>query len=337
MVVVPTHDHASTLPLAVRSALEQTVADLDVVVIGDGVGDDTRGVMAELCRADGRVRFVDRTKGSGRNEAARHEVVSAASAPAVTYLGDDDLLLPGHVETMLGLLAEHDFAHPFPIVIGVDGDLVAYPTDLSDERCVAWHRYPNRNTVSLTGAAHKMELYRRLPAGWRPAPPGRWSDHFMWEQIFSVPGVRLVTGRRATTIKQPADARPGMNATARRAELVRWWERMHEPGFVEWWDAAVDDAVWRVAVGRYRDSFDLADALQREEERRRAAELSIAATEQSIAAKDADHVRIVAERDALQQRLCLIEGTRTWRVRELLIRTPVVRRLMTGRRSGWNA
>jgi len=248
MVVIPTHDHASTLDLAVASALEQTVADLDIVVVGDGVGDDTRAVMDGLCRADARVRFVDRPKGASRNEVARHEVVAAAAAPVVTYLGDDDLFLPDHVETMIGLLAEHDFAHPFPIFVGRDGELMARPTDLSDPRCVAWHLHPQRNTVSLTGAAHTTALYRRLPWGWRPAPPNRWSDHFMWGQIFSVPGVRLATGQRATTIKPPADMRRGMSAAARRNELAGWWARLHEPGFAVWWDDAVDRAVRRVAV-----------------------------------------------------------------------------------------
>lgn len=272
MVVVPTHDHASTLPLAVRSALEQTVPDLDVVVIGDGVGDDTRAAVADLCRADRRVRFVDRPKSMGRNEAARHEIVGAATAPIVTYLGDDDLFLPHHVETMAALLADHDFAHPFPIFIGSDGHLIARPTDLSDPRCVAWHLHPRRNAISLTGAAHTTALYQRLPAGWRPAPPARWSDHYMWEQIFCVPDVRLVTSRLATTIKPPASMRVALSAEQRRSELARWWDRMHEPGFAAWWDDAVDSAVRRVAVDAFRDGFDLSDALEAERARWRIAE-----------------------------------------------------------------
>jgi len=267
MVVIPTHDHASTLGLSVASALEQTIPDLDIVVLGDGVGDDTRAVMTDLCRTDSRVRFVDRPKGEGRNEVLRHEVVSAATAPVVTYLGDDDLFLPTHVETMLGLLADHDFAHPFPVFVGADGALMARPTDLSDERCVRWHLHPRRNTISLTGAAHTMDLYRRLPAGWRPAPPDRWSDHFMWEQIFSLPGVRLATSPDATTIKPPADMRVGMSAAARRDELARWWARMHEPGFTAWWDGVVEVALRRAAVDAYRDIFDLVETVERERAR----------------------------------------------------------------------
>ena len=36
-VLIPTHDHWATLPLAVNSALGQTVEDVEVIIIGDGV------------------------------------------------------------------------------------------------------------------------------------------------------------------------------------------------------------------------------------------------------------------------------------------------------------
>ena len=51
-VIVPTHDHAATLPFSIGSITAQTVADLDIVIIGDGVGDDTRDAVADLRRDD---------------------------------------------------------------------------------------------------------------------------------------------------------------------------------------------------------------------------------------------------------------------------------------------
>jgi hypothetical protein len=94
----------------------------------------------------------------------------------------------------------------------------------------------------------------------------------MWEQIFSLPGVRLATSPNATTIKPPADMRAGMSAAARRDELTRWWARMHEPGFTVWWDDAVQVALRRVAVDAYRDIFDLVETVERERARQTTAE-----------------------------------------------------------------
>jgi glycosyltransferase involved in cell wall biosynthesis len=55
LVVVPTHDHPWALDLSVESALAQTVENLDIVVIGDGVVDETRDVVARLMERDDRI------------------------------------------------------------------------------------------------------------------------------------------------------------------------------------------------------------------------------------------------------------------------------------------
>ena len=261
LVVVPTHDHATTLSSAVHSALEQSVADLTVVIIGDGVGDDTREVANELCRTDDRVSFLDRTKTLSRNEAARHEVVSASTAPVITYLGDDDLFLPDHVETMQSLLVEHDFAHPYPVFIERTRGMVVVPTDLSQPDCVQWHLVDGCNAIALTGATHTRELYRRLPFGWRPPPPGHWSDHYMWRQIFAVPGVRLVTCPRSTTIKLPAVDRPSMTPQDRRDEIESWSDRSRATDFRVQWDREVESAIRGVATERFLRADELARKL----------------------------------------------------------------------------
>ena len=115
----------------------------------------------------GASRSTTGPKAPGRNEPARHAVVSASPSPLVTYIGDDDLFLPHHLESMQGLLVDHDFAHPAPVFVQASGELLAMPTDLADPRCVEWHLHPGHNAVSLTGAAHTRDLYRRLPFGWR--------------------------------------------------------------------------------------------------------------------------------------------------------------------------
>ena len=204
-VIVPTHDHATTIEYSIRSVLEQTVPDLAVVVIGDGVGDDTRDVVHSIQGEDSRVSFLDRPKAPRHGEILRHEVLQSVTSPFIAYHGDDDLLLPNHLETMIALLADADFAHPLPILVEASGDLVHLPTDLSMEECRAWHvASPPRNAVSLTGVAHTLESYRRLPHGWRTTPPGQWTDHYMWQQFLGIPDLTAVTSRKATAVKLAA-------------------------------------------------------------------------------------------------------------------------------------
>jgi glycosyltransferase involved in cell wall biosynthesis len=54
-VVVPTYNRAAGCLRAVRSALTQTHADVEVIVIDDGSRDDTSEMLAGL---DERVRYV---------------------------------------------------------------------------------------------------------------------------------------------------------------------------------------------------------------------------------------------------------------------------------------
>ena len=91
----PTHDHGRLLFSAARCALDQTVADLELFIVGDGVPDVTREVVAEL--DDERVRFFDNPKAPSRGEVLRRAALAEAGGEIVCYLADDDLWMPHHV------------------------------------------------------------------------------------------------------------------------------------------------------------------------------------------------------------------------------------------------
>lgn len=261
IIVLPTHDHPSTLGLAIRSVLAQTTPDFELVVVGDGVGEDTRDVMADMLRLDERIRFEDRPKGQRHGEVYRHEILNASDAEYVAYQGDDDLWAPDHLATMLALIEGRDFVHPLPVRI-VDGAVQYVPTDLARPECIAWHLQPTRrNAVDLTGVLHTMESYRRLPHGWRAAPPDRWTDHYMWEQYFALEGFTAATGTRPTTVKFGDVGRD----PARRAEVERllreWWDAMQRPDFATRYADLVAVAAREAAIAATLERAKFADAV----------------------------------------------------------------------------
>jgi hypothetical protein len=246
-ILIPTFRHAALLPYALRSALEQDGASVEVFVIGDGVEDDTRAAV-EPFRADERVRFFDVPKGQRHGERHRHEALQHASGGIVSYLSDDDLLLPGHVRDMLRLLEEADFAHSAPFVVHEEGRLWFHPIDVARPEFQALLLRGGWNAIVLSGAAHTLDAYLRLPHGWRPAPAGIWTDLYMWQQFLRLPGFRGRTSHRLTHLHFPDNRRKGWSVEARVGELESWWERVRAPGFEQDLERECADEVRRVAI-----------------------------------------------------------------------------------------
>ncbi|MDQ6836635.1 MAG: glycosyltransferase family 2 protein [Actinomycetota bacterium] len=311
-VIVPTHDHAGTVDLACQSVLDQSVRLLELVVIGDGATRDVRQAVTPLL-SDRRVSFIDRPKTPSRAELVRHEVLSQATTPYICYLGDDDIMLPDHVASTVDWLQSVDFTHPLPVFIDRRGQLRAHVTDLADPRCRLWHQHPFRNAVSLTGVGHRLDAYRRLGRGWREAPPGRWSDHYMWEQWFAHPGFRYGTGDRLTVLKFEASERGDMAPAERREEVMAWLQRSRSPGFAPELDAATAAAGWRAAV-QLRLALDAqADQSARDQE--------------ALAAREAEFRAAQRQATTLRSELGAIHASRTWRARNRLVGLPLLGRL----------
>jgi glycosyltransferase involved in cell wall biosynthesis len=245
-IVVPTFRHPHVLPLSLRSALDQDGTSVELFVVGDGVGDDTRDALKPFL-SDARVRFFDLPKGERRGEKHRDTVLREARGEIVCYLSDDDVLFPNHVAEMRRLLRDADFAHPPPVIVLPDGVLRYRPADLSRPEFFDLIRRGQNNFISLTGASHTPAVYRRLPYGWRPAPAGKGTDIHMWEQFWTLPDLRGATGRRLTAIHFPDPDWSRVDPALRVAELERWLALSSAPGGLEALDGMLSAAVLHAA------------------------------------------------------------------------------------------
>jgi glycosyltransferase involved in cell wall biosynthesis len=100
-VVIPTHDRADLVLGAVRSVLDQTFRDLEVMVVDDGSTDGTGERLEAI--SDPRLRYVRQDQAGP--SAARNSGVHHAHSELVTFLDSDDLAFPDWVQS-LSLLAE---------------------------------------------------------------------------------------------------------------------------------------------------------------------------------------------------------------------------------------
>jgi hypothetical protein len=314
-VLIPTHDHGPTLLRSARSALAQTVEELEVLVIGDGAPDVTRELMAELTAADERVRFIDRPKGPRHGELYRHAALQEARGEIVCYLCDDDLWLPGHVAHLHELLADADFAHSLPFWLTPDGRVEVLRLDLR----LAYFRAlfeAGENRLPLSHAGHTMALYRRLPEGWRTTPDGIPTDLYMWQQVLTAPGgCRVAGGARPTVIHLPSPERVGWSTEERAEELDRYAARLSDPGFAA-------ELAERVAVATAADAAELETAYAKLENEARAAHAAAGELDERLRASEAEKIALDELASGLGEELQVISSSATWRLRARLLAIP---------------
>jgi glycosyltransferase involved in cell wall biosynthesis len=229
-VILPTiAGRGPLLPLSAGSVLAQTVTDIELFIMGDGVDDDTRRVIRALMAQDGRIRFFDHEKHERRGEPNRHKALAEARGKIVCYLCDRDMMLPNHVETMLSLLENADFAHTLISAINPDGKFrFLAATDLSEpkDRAAIRRGWTDDNAIPLSYAGHTLAMYRKLPHGWRTTPDGQFTDLYMWEQFLTHPDCRAVSGTVPTVLYFPRYWRKEMTVEQKRAEMQAWRDRM---------------------------------------------------------------------------------------------------------------
>ena len=221
----------STIGIAARSALRQTVRDLELIIVGDGVDEGTRAVALQLAAEDRRVRFLDFPKGANRGETHRDVAVGKARSDAILYLADDDILLPTHVENLLELLDHANFVQSSNGYINANNELELFPADLADPACIAWHLVdPPQNAVSITGTGHSLAFYRALDRHWDLTPHGIWTDLHMWRAFMVHPDFRGATSAEMTTLQFPASVHGHRSEADMAAMMAGWDEFSRRPG-----------------------------------------------------------------------------------------------------------
>ena len=97
--VIPTRGRPELLQRAVRSALAQTLREIEVVVVIDGE-DPVTSLALESGSQDGRLRVIALAVSVGGSD-ARNRGVDAARGEWIAFLDDDDEWLPGKLQAQL--------------------------------------------------------------------------------------------------------------------------------------------------------------------------------------------------------------------------------------------
>ncbi len=114
-VVIPTYNRSNTISCAIKSVLNQTYQNFEIIVVDDSPNDETEKVIKSF--NDKRIKYIHNKKKSNlpkaRNQGVRE---SDPNSKYIAFLDDDDEWLPQFLEKTVEKLESH------PELIGVCPD-----------------------------------------------------------------------------------------------------------------------------------------------------------------------------------------------------------------------
>ena len=100
-VIIPTYNRAEFLRSAIKSALNQTFTDYEIIVSDDKSTDHTREVVESF--KDNRIKYI-LNEGKRGPSATRNTAILASEGEYIAFLDDDDEWLPEKLKSQVNLL-----------------------------------------------------------------------------------------------------------------------------------------------------------------------------------------------------------------------------------------
>lgn len=119
-IVIATYNRSNVLALTLQTVLRQTVADFEVLVVGDACTDDTEAVVASF--ADPRLRFINLKENYGEQSGPNNEGARLAKGKYLAWLNHDDFLLPDHLEKALTQMETTDADLVFTLCVRITAE-----------------------------------------------------------------------------------------------------------------------------------------------------------------------------------------------------------------------
>jgi teichuronic acid biosynthesis glycosyltransferase TuaG len=120
-VIVPAYRCERTVEESIRSALAQTIREIEVIAVDDGSDDGTPAILARLQAEDSRVRVIT-LPANGGVAAARNRAVEAARAELLAFLDSDDVWETDKLERQLDVMDRTGAALVYTAAACIDGD-----------------------------------------------------------------------------------------------------------------------------------------------------------------------------------------------------------------------
>jgi glycosyltransferase involved in cell wall biosynthesis len=222
-VITATYNWPAALKVAMTTALQQSFADFEYLVIGDACTDETEDVVRAF--DDPRIVWRNLPVNTGNQSGVNNVALAMARGELIAYLNHDDLWFPDHLTTLVRAIRSRDLDLVSSYCIEVSPPGEDYRTILGLPK-----RRPNGGvgfTPMTTCVLHTAAAARAV-GGWtdwrRTARVPTW-DFF--ERVVRLRGA-VASAPEVTAAKFHSADRPGCYSRKTAEEQERYYARMRQ-------------------------------------------------------------------------------------------------------------
>ena len=142
-VIIPTYNSAKTISVAIKSMLQQTYSNLEIIVVDDNSKDDTKEIVEQLKKKDSRIeyyalshddphRFNRRGRNINAGWMARNYGIKKAKGEWLTFQDADDASLNDRIEVQYEMARKYNSSHVCIDWQKFDGKLLGRALDVEN-------------------------------------------------------------------------------------------------------------------------------------------------------------------------------------------------------------
>lgn len=111
-VITPSHNSAQFISETIRSVLNQSFSDWEMIIVDDCSTDNSVEVIQSFVERDSRIKLIQLSENSGA-AVARNRAIEAAQGRYIAFLDSDDKWLPHKLETQIQFMQDNDVAFSY--------------------------------------------------------------------------------------------------------------------------------------------------------------------------------------------------------------------------------
>lgn len=165
-VIIPTYNKADYISQTIESVLQQTYQNVEIVIIDDCSQDNTEAAVQKY--VSDRIRYVKHSQNWGPG-ATFNDGIANARTEYVTLIASDDILLPQHLELVMGAFEKDEQLDViFPTLKIIDEHnrelkkTISPPFD--NKYQLLNHLFYKGNDVPSPGVSFKKSIFEKIPA-----------------------------------------------------------------------------------------------------------------------------------------------------------------------------